>query len=183
MEPITAALIATVAGLAQRGLNLLANALLSKGKAVVEDRLGVSIDDMLATPEGVEELRKLELKNFRTLTEFTTTLNQHTVELERARLTDIASARAMQIEAMRQDDPFTKRFPYYFAAFWSFWTMVYFFCVTFAPIPAAGVRFADTILGFMLGTAVASIFAYLYGTNRVSALKDTTISALATKSP
>ena len=71
MEPITAALVATVAGLAQRGLNLLANALLSKGKAVVEDRLGVSIDDMLATPEGIEELRKLELDNFRTLTEFT----------------------------------------------------------------------------------------------------------------
>ena len=181
MDPVTASVVATVAALAQRGLTLLAGAVLSKGRSVVEEKLGVQIDDLLTTPEGEKQLRELEAANQLMLLDFTQALNAQAVDLEKARLADIASARAMQIEAMRQEDRFTKQFPYWFAAFWSFWTMVYFFAVTFGTIPAAGVRFADTILGFMLGTAVASIFAYLYGTNRVSALKDTTISALATK--
>ncbi len=36
-------------------------------------------------------------------------------------------------------------------------------CVTFYPMPPAGKDFALTILGFLLGTAVATILGFFYG--------------------
>ena len=49
-----------VAALASQGLGLLANAVMAKGKDVIEKQLGVSIDTSLNTPTGILELKKLE---------------------------------------------------------------------------------------------------------------------------
>jgi hypothetical protein len=39
-------------------------------------------------------------------------------------------------------------------------------------IPEGNERFADTILGFLLGTMVASMFSFLLGSSMGSRLKD-----------
>ena len=80
---------------------------------------------------------------------------------------------------MSTEDQFATRFAYYFAAGWSGFAMVFFFAVTFCTVPQENMRVVDTILGFMLGTAIAGIFSWLYGTTVRSAKKDDTINRLA----
>ncbi|WP_206672982.1 hypothetical protein, partial [Parasutterella excrementihominis] len=79
-----------------------------------------------------------------------------------------ANARAMQTAALNKKDKFAKRFVYYLAAFWSVVATVYLMCITFVQIPEASVRFADTILGFVLGTVIASIIGFFFGSSAVT---------------
>ena len=74
----------------------------------------------------------------------------------------------MQIAALQQDDPVAKRFIYYYAWFWSVASMTYFAAVTFVALPEGGQHFADIILGFLLGTAVATIISFFYGSSKSS---------------
>lgn len=80
-------------------------------------------------------------------------------------LNDVSNARGMQIESLKQDDKFSKRFIYILASSWSVFAMIYIAFITFGSIPAANVRFADTILGFLLGTIVATIINFFLGTS------------------
>jgi uncharacterized membrane protein len=49
------------------------------------------------------------------------------------------------------------------AIYWSLFSSVYIAAITFLPIPKENVRFADTILGFILGTVIATIIGYYMG--------------------
>lgn len=73
------------------------------------------------------------------------------------------------------DGHLSRNFIYYFAALWSIFSMVYIGCITFGDIPKDNVRFADTIVGFLLGTIVATLFAYFYGSTKNSQRKDEVI--------
>ena len=77
-------------------------------------------------------------------------------------------ARDMQKVALQQDDTFSKRYIYYLATFWSFVAVGYIFLITFLTIPESNVRFADTTLGFLLGTIVATIINYFFGSSKSS---------------
>ena len=81
---------------------------------------------------------------------------------------DRDSARKMQIAALEQDDIFSKRFVLYLAAFWSIAAVVYIGFVTFGHIPEENTRFADTILGFLLGTVVGTILNFFFGSSKSS---------------
>ena len=86
-------------------------------------------------------------------------------EAERAReAADRADARAMQTAALAQGDLFSTRFVYLFAGAWSVFAMLYILLITVWDIPADNQRFADTILGFLLGTVIASLMQFFYGT-------------------
>jgi hypothetical protein len=61
-----------------------------------------------------------------------------------------------------------KDFIYLFAWFWSITSVLYFFCVTFIPMPVGARDFANIILGFLLGTAVATIISFFYGSSKSS---------------
>jgi hypothetical protein len=78
------------------------------------------------------------------------------------------SARAMQVAALEQEDVFSKRFIYYFAIFWSVSAVGYIFGTTFIDVPDDNIRVVDTVLGFILGTVVATILAFFYGTSASS---------------
>lgn len=100
-------------------------------------------------------------------------------DIERAYLADVDSARRMQMEALKQDDLFAKRFVYWFSIAWSLFAMVFLLSATFMDIPEKNIRTVDTVLGFLLGTAISSIFSYFLGTSYTSRRKDDTISSLA----
>ena len=80
-------------------------------------------------------------------------------------LNDVHDARVMQIENLKQDDKFSKRFVYILASVWSLFAMIYITFITFGHIPEPNVGFADTILGFLLGTIVATIINFFLGTS------------------
>lgn len=42
-------------------------------------------------------------------------------------------------------------------------SFVYFFVITLIPIPEQSTRIADTILGFLMGTAITTIIGYYFG--------------------
>lgn len=99
--------------------------------------------------------------------------------LVKAEVSDKASARQMQIEALKQDGWFARNFVYLLATFWTAASVIYIGFVTFGDIPTANVRFADTILGFVLGTVIATIINFFMGTSFSSRVKDESINRLA----
>lgn len=98
----------------------------------------------------------------------------HELDFEYAKIdaADRINARAMQVMAMQSDDPFVRRFTYYFIMVWTVFSVVFVPCVVFLPIPPDNVRFADTIIGFLLGTVIASTFSFLLGSSFGSRTKD-----------
>ena len=122
----------------------------------IANKFGVA-DDVQAVakaiagdPEAATKLAELDLRQF---------------ELENA---DRDSARHMQETALNQEDKFAKHFIYWFAWFWSVGSMAYFFAITFGTVPASGKDFGNIILGFLLGTAVATIISFFYGSSKSS---------------
>ena len=78
-------------------------------------------------------------------------------------INDKADARAMQKAAIASGDKFVSHFIYWFAWFWSIASVAYFFFVTFGSVTETGQHFADVILGFLLGTIVATLVGFFYG--------------------
>lgn len=73
MIPAAIAAVATplLKGLFENGLSMLGNAIKEKGKAVVEDKLGIKLpaDDAHLTPEQLETMRRIEFEHEETLLE------------------------------------------------------------------------------------------------------------------
>lgn len=82
-------------------------------------------------------------------------------------------ARKMQTVALQQDDLFSKRFVYYLAIFWSVIGSTYLFMATFTTV--INPKMADTVLGFLLGTIVATIINFFFGSSQGSKDKSTGI--------
>jgi len=92
-------------------------------------------------------------------------LAQIDLETLKANYANTADARAMQVAALSQSDVFSKRFPMYLTMFWSVSAVVYIGFITFSEIPEQNIRFADTILGFILATVVATMLNFWFGSS------------------
>lgn len=99
-------------------------------------------------------------------------LAQIDLEALKAQYANTADARAMQVAALNQSDIFSKRFTMYLTAFWSVCAAIYIGFITFSVIPDTNVRFADTILGFILGTVIATMLNFWFGSSIGSKEKD-----------
>jgi hypothetical protein len=89
-------------------------------------------------------------------------IDLETLKVEHA---NTADARDMQKIALQQSDIFSKRFTMYLTVFWSVSAVAYVGFITFGVIPDKNVRFADTILGFILGTVVATMLNFWFGSS------------------
>jgi uncharacterized membrane protein YqgA involved in biofilm formation len=152
------ALISGVIGtLLQNNMPKVAQAVVDKGLDYVSDKLGVELKPDM-TPQEVEAARQSAMKHEEFMVE------QH--------VKNTADARDMQKVALQQDDKFSKRFVMYLTIFWSIAATTYIGFVTFGTIPENNVRFADTILGFLLGTVVATMLNFWLGSSIGSKEKD-----------
>jgi uncharacterized membrane protein YwzB len=156
MLPIIASI---VSGLIANGLPKVADAVIEKGVDYVQDKMGIELKpEGQATKEDYAKLQEAAMKH-----------EEFMGELD---LKNMEGARNMQLKAMESDDPLVRRFVYYFVAFWSVLSAAYIGFITFGYIPESNIRFADTILGFVLGTMVASMFQFLLGSSLGSRKKD-----------
>ena len=148
-----------VSNLISNGMHKVADAVIEKGVDAVQDKLGIELKpEGQATPEYNEKLKAEAMKH-----------EEFMAEID---LKNMQGARDMQLKAMDSDDPLVRRFVYYFIGFWSVLASVYIGFITFGYIPPDNIRFADTILGFVLGTMVASMFQFLLGSSIGSRNKD-----------
>lgn len=136
------------------------------------------IDRVIPNPEARAEAHRklLELQQSGELK-----LEEFDIKREEIAVNDRISARTMQSSALGQDDLFAKRFIYYFSIFWSIASATYIGFITFGTIPIENTRFADTILGFLLGTAIAGMFSFFYGSSSSSKNKDAIIQNMTNK--
>ncbi len=79
---------------------------------------------------------------------------------------------------MDDDTKFNRRFLAYFAAGLCLAAMAYVAAITFLPLPKENARFADTVLGFILGTVLATPIAFFYGSSKSSQAKDKALQEL-----
>jgi hypothetical protein len=153
LKGVAPALATVVAGpLGGKAVSMLAE------KFGVEDTVESVAKAIAGDPQAAQKLAELDLRQF---------------ELENK---DRDSARRMQETALNQEDKFAKHFIYWFAWFWSVGSMAYFFAITFGTVPASGKDFGNIILGFLLGTAVATIISFFYGSSKSSKDKSDTLS-------
>ena len=130
-------------------------------KLGVSDTVEAVAKELAGNPESIAKIKELELE-----------FAKVQVEQTKADTENTQGAREMQKAALASGDKFAARFVYYLAIGWSVFAILYIIGITFTPIPAGNVRFADTILGFLLGTVVATILNLYFGSSKSSKDKD-----------
>jgi zinc transporter ZupT len=153
--PALGALLAPVTGGASLAIGGMIGSLL--GTEPTPTAIAKAIE---ANPELALKLKELDIR-----------ISEMNHEEKMSLINDIKDARDMQKVALNQGDIFSKRFIYYFAIGITSISFLYIFLVTFVPIPKDNVRFADTVLGFLLGIGLAQIFNFFYGSSKSSSDK------------
>jgi len=145
-------------------LRLLGNIAPSLASAVIGPAGGMvvsAIADKLGVKDSVDEVAKAIAGDPQAALK----LAQINLDAIKAEYANTENARAMQIAALQQSDVFSKRFTMYLTTFWSLAAGAYIGFITFSIIPEQNVRFADTILGFILGTVVATMLNFWFGSS------------------
>ena len=155
-------ILSTLAGV---GISFISDLIKDNGEDLVKEGIkkvtGIDLakkKELTAEEINAIRLAEVELRN----------LDFKQLELE---MENTNSARDMQKTALNQEDTFSKRFVYYYAIVMTVFTFSYIIAITFVPIPESSVRFADTVLGFLLGVGLASIINYFYGSSSGSKSK------------
>lgn len=152
-------------------IQFLAKAAPALATAVAGPLGGVAVS-AIAKQFGVEDSVEAVTKAVVEDPEAALKLAQIDLEKIKADYANTADARAMQVAALAQSDVFSKRFTMYLTAFWSVAAAIYVGFITFSVIPDKNVRFADTILGFILGTVIATMLNFWFGSSIGSKEKD-----------
>lgn len=162
--------------LLQQGMSLLANAGLAKGKEWLSDKTGIDLSKPELTSEDFVKLQQFQMDHEEELLKIKQQDDVLAKQMEEMYLQDIQSARVMQGAALQSDSQFAKDFIYWFAILWTVFAMVYIGFITFGHIPPENVRFADTILGILLGTIVSQVLSFFFGSSHSSKLKSDALS-------
>jgi hypothetical protein len=154
MAPLLAGIVST---LISNNLPKVAQAVVDKGLDYVEEKTGIKLEPNMSA-EKVAELKLASMKH-----------EEFRIEQENK---NTADARDLQKVALQQDDLFSKRFTYYLATFWSVVTVLYLYLITFTNVPEANIRYVDTVVGFLLGTIIATVMNFFFGSSKGSVDKN-----------
>ena len=153
VAPIIAGIVST---LIQNNLPKVAQAVVDKGLDYVQEKTGVELKPDMSDAD-IKSLRERAM--------------QHEEFMVAQANANTADARAMQVAALINGNAISKSFIYLLATFWSLVAAGYIFMITMIKIPVDNVRFADTVLGFILATVVATILNFFFGSSQGSKLK------------
>ncbi|MGI1988704.1 hypothetical protein [Shewanella glacialipiscicola] len=99
--------------------------------------------------------------------EFRKQISAQEHDLNRLYLLDVQDARHMQVEVIKNGKTRVSReFIYWYAAFITVFACSYIAAITFISVPESSTRFADTALGFILGTMISAIIQFFYGASK-----------------
>jgi hypothetical protein len=188
---IAAALTAIAPALARHGLDLLSGVFrgaVDKGAeeiaGLIEDKTGIDINDVAddkLTDDQWAKLKAFEFEYQAKLLDYRQQADAYALEMERVHQADRANAREMQRAALDSDDPFARRFIYYYATGLSLLTFIFIFWAAFLHEYREGdnaIRVIDTVLGFLLGVSLSAIIQFFFGSSAGSKSKEEKLSAL-----
>lgn len=157
-----------IASLAGQGLGLIGNLITGKGiefaTNFIKEKVGIDIGSITEKPLSNEDavaLRKFQAEN-------ELELQKLALEETKTYIADRQDARKMQVEALKQEDTFSKRFIYYYAAFITVATFLYVAAISFLAIPEENVHFVNTVLGFLLGVTLSAVIQFFFGSSKGS---------------
>lgn len=171
--PIPALLLPVLTELARNGLGMLAGAIQAKGKAVVEEQLGVKIPERAEdlTPELLQQLqiKQMEHEQF---------LVNAQLEQQKLELADVDSARKRDAEIVRATGDRNKRADAMIAG-----AATIVIAILAVTVWGSGMDdYEKGLITLILGRALGYIdqaFNFEFGTTRLSKLKDEAISRLS----
>jgi len=176
-------MIPIAAMLLEQGLSILGNAVLAKGKDIVEDKLGVKLPDEQKplAPEQVVRLKELEAQHEQWLIEANIRQREQELESEKLAYADLSSARdrEVKIATSKAAPTLNKIITPVLAIGVLVLTFGLFAVVLFGGGEVDGNR-KDLVI-YILGVLSAistQVVAYYFGSSRGSATKDNTIRAL-----
>lgn len=91
-----------------------------------------------------------------------------TLTATQAYLADVQNARAMQIEALKQDDRFSKRFIYYLSIGYLLFAFAFILCFFFVHFPPENRDFINMAAGVVVGTGLVMILSFFFGSSKSS---------------
>lgn len=164
MAPILAALL-------KSGFSVLAGAVASSGKQLIEEKLGVNLDETLGTEEGRLKLKELEYSHEEFLINAAQTTDARELDYFKEEIKDRESARSREIEMekIRQ------------APWWAPSTQT---ILTFLVICGCGYLFQSEQTSEVKYAVIAiatMVLQFYYGTTSSSRGKDSVIAQIASK--
>ena len=162
MAPIFASLIAS-------GLGTLANAVLNKGQELVEEKLGVKIEPLLATDEGKWKLAQLEMENQEMLLEMALKDRKVDLDFYKTEVADRSSARDANAKIATSEN-----------SGWLNKNLVPLISIGTLSTCLYGLIWtaADTDIKFALLSIITMILAYYYGSSSLAWKQQSSIAKM-----
>lgn len=159
--PIPLILAPFLAKLASSGLDLISSAILSKGKDVVEQELGVDIEQNLQTPEGIVALQTAQMHHEERLIELATASDAIDQQ-------DRESARQREVHVLESDTDWFNRS---IASVLALVTIIGGGCFLYFS--------TESDIKYGVIALMSSVMTYYFGSSKTSAQKDNAISNLS----
>lgn len=180
--PIPLVLAGLLTTLATNGLDLLGKAIAAKGKEVIEEKLGVSIEESVQTEEGLLKLKQLEFAHEEFLLDAATKQAAMALESEKLAYADTISARDSntRIQESNHASYIAKNMPYWLDGFIVLATFGMAYFLLFKDIPTVNKEVFYTAFGSLM-TLCMTVVNFHRGSSARSQSKDDTISKLTSK--
>jgi len=172
------------------------DASIEKVNQIIQEKTGIDLanvaDDKL-TEEEWASLRDFELQHQELLNEQLRTASDHDIDRLKLVHEDRKDARAMNRDAMKSNDWWTRNFTSVYAMLITAGTFGFFYIVLStdwifssdgAQLSAASQskeRIVDTVMGFLLGVSLSAIIQFYFGSSAGSSRKTDTIEHLLTR--
>lgn len=164
-------MLPVLAMLLKSGFSVLAGAVASSGKELIESKLGVNLDDALGTEDGRIKLKELEYNHEEFLINAAQTTDARELDYFKEEIKDRGDARNREIEMEK-----TRQAPW-----WAPSTQT---ILTFLIVCGCGYLFQSettTEIKYAVIAIVTMVLQYYYGTTSSSRGKDSVIAQIAQK--
>lgn len=132
----------------------------SKAKTIIE--LAKKITGESANASALAKIEGDTTLQLRLMAE----LKKVDLEFYQLQLGDVQHARNTHVQLQQGKSKIAREFIYWYAGIVTLLTFVYIFAITFITLPETAESFANTCLGFLLGTAFGGLVNFFYGSSK-----------------